>query len=587
MIHRIYSDMSTFKELQFRPGLNVLLTDMSEGATEFQTRNRAGKTSLIELIHFLTGAGVEQRSLFRFKDLSSYYFGMTFDLKGSQTTVERRGEEASKVLVKETDTSSWPIRPSIDKESGELIISNTSWKAVLGYLMFELTVADDQQTVRFSPTFRSLFAYFVRRQMANAFSSPVKQSDMQQRSDQQVAISYLLGLDWTIPRQWQEVREKEKQLKQLRKAASEGTLETIVGGTTATLRTKLAVVEENARRLRESIQGFRVLPEYRSLEVEASQLTREINGLVNENTIDRQLLSELSHALEQEVDPPPHDLERMYEEVGVVLPSTAVRRFADVQEFHKSVTENRRSYLGGEIEGANRRIALREQRMQQLDTRRAEVMTILSSHGALDQLTILQKELAQREASVEETRRRFTAAEQLESQKTELEIERQQLLRRLRQDYREQRETLDQAILAFEETSRALYEEAGNLTIEETLNGPHFDFTIQGSKSKGVSNMQIFCFDMMLMQMCSRRNLGPGFLVHDSHMFDGVDERQVAAALSLGARIADKEGFQYIVTMNSDVVPESFPSDFTFGDHELPVRLTDATKEGGLFGVRF
>lgn len=565
----------------------MLLADMSEGASELQTRNRAGKTSLIELIHFLTGANVDHKSLFRVEELASHRFGMNFDLKGSQTIVERRGEETSKIIVKEADTSSWPIKPSVEKESGELVISNTSWKAVLGYLMFGLTVADDQQTVRFALTFRSLFAYFVRRQMANAFSSPVKQSDMQQKSDQQVAVSYLLGLDWTIPRQWQEVREKEKQLKQLRKAVSEGTLETIVGGTTATLRTELAVAEESARRLRESIQNFRVLPEYRSLEIEASQLTRGVNELANQNTVDRQLLSELQHALEQEVDPSSQDLEQLYEEVGIVLPRTAVRRFSDVQEFHRSVTENRRSYLGGEVEEANRRIALREQRMQKLDARRTEIMKILSSHGALDQLTRLQKELAQREANVEEIRKRFAAAEQLESQKTELEIERQQLLRRLRQDYREQRETLDQAILAFEETSRALYEEAGNLTVEETLNGPHFDFTIQGAKSKGVSNMQIFCFDMMLMQICSRRDLGPGFLVHDSHIFDGVDERQVAAALSLGAKIADEEGFQYIVTMNSDAVPESFPSDFTFSEHVLSVRLTDATDEGGLFGVRF
>jgi uncharacterized protein YydD (DUF2326 family) len=68
-----------------------------------------------------------------------------------------------------------------------------------------------------------------------------------------------------------------------------------------------------------------------------------------------------------------------------------------------------------------------------------------------------------------------------------------------------------QAIVAFEETSRALYEEAGNLTIEESLNGPKFEVTIQGLKSKGISNMQIFCFDMMLMRLSSERGMSPGF----------------------------------------------------------------------------
>ena len=103
----------------------------------------------------------------------------------------------------------------------------------------------------------------------------------------------------------------------------------------------------------------------------------------------------------------------------------------------------------------------------------------------------------------------------------------------------------------------------------------------------GISNMQIFCFDMMLMQICAERHIGPGFLVHDSHLFDGVDERQVGKALQLGERAARDLNFQYIVTMNSDAVPRELPDDFDLNKYILPVRLTDETEDGGLFGVRF
>jgi uncharacterized protein YydD (DUF2326 family) len=77
--------------------------------------------------------------------------------------------------------------------------------------------------------------------------------------------------------------------------------------------------------------------------------------------------------------------------------------------------------------------------------------------------------------------------------------------------------------------------------------------------------------------------------VHDSHLFDGVDERQVARALEIGAVMAMEYEFQYIVTMNSDAVPsqEVFEKSFDLYQHVLPVRLTDATEDGGLFGVRF
>jgi len=80
--------------------------------------------------------------------------------------------------------------------------------------------------------------------------------------------------------------------------------------------------------------------------------------------------------------------------------------------------------------------------------------------------------------------------------------------------------------------------------------------------------------------------MGPGFLVHDSHLFDGVDTRQIGRALAVGGRLAEEIGFQYLVTLNSDVLSE-IPESFKLDDYLLPQRLTDATLDGGLFGMRF
>jgi uncharacterized protein YydD (DUF2326 family) len=99
--------------------------------------------------------------------------------------------------------------------------------------------------------------------------------------------------------------------------------------------------------------------------------------------------------------------------------------------------------------------------------------------------------------------------------------------------------------------------------------------------------MEIFCFDMMLQRMCARQKIGPGFLIHDSHLFDGVDPRQTARALAVGARLAEEIGFQYIVTLNSDVLAEVSSADFNVDSYLVPQRLTDATADGGLLGIRF
>lgn len=92
----------------------------------------------------------------------------------------------------------------------------------------------------------------------------------------------------------------------------------------------------------------------------------------------------------------------------------------------------------------------------------------------------------------------------------------------------------------------------------------------------------------MLTVLLTKRGLGPGFLIHDSHLFDGMDSRQIGSALRIGAETSDEYGFQYIVTLNSDTLelPDVHKS-FDPTPHIISVHLTDATETGGLFGLRF
>ena len=230
----------------------------------------------------------------------------------------------------------------------------------------------------------------------------------------------------------------------------------------------------------------------------------------------------------------------------------------------------------------------RDRRKDRLDGRRAQIMGVLKAGGALEHYTGLREELGRAEAGVEMLRQKLETAERLDRTKTELDLERTRLVKALRDDIHERNGIVREVILCFEELSRSLYERAGSLTVSETPNGPRFEVHIEAERSKGITNMQIFCFDFMLMEICGRRGRWPGFLIHDSHLFDGVDERQVAKALQLGAQRAAAGGFQYIVTLNSDSVPaEGFTEGFDVHDHVVEPTLTDATETGGLFGIRF
>ena len=581
MIHRLGSNLKSFKTLEFEPGLNILLADKSEGATDRQSRNGAGKTSFVELVHFLFGGDARPSSIFRSEALCDWAFEALVDVDADRVSVTRSGRKPRQILI-----DGWPgspdTLPGLPQERFEL--PNEKWKARLGDSWFGL---DANEAESFQPSFRSLFSFVARRQQSGGFQSPMQHSTMQQSWDRQVSICYLLGLDWSIPGRFEQLRSQEKVASQLRKSARSGELDRYFGKV-ADLRTGLTVSEARAERLRAQLDGFQVVPQYRSLEREADDITEAIKNLNVDNLADRELMRELTASFDAEDAPDIRDLTKVYDEAGIVLPGLPRRRLDEVELFHRTVIENRRSHLSAEIGSAEDRIAARDQRREQLDDRRRQVMELLRSGGALEHYTTLREELGRVEGESELLRRRLETAERLESTKIELDMERAKLVKALRDDIRERGEIVREAILSFEELSESLYERAGSLTIADTPNGPGFEVHIDAERSRGITNMQIFCFDLMLTEIRARRGRSPGFLIHDSHLFDGVDERQVAKALQLGAEKADAIGFQYIVTMNSDSVPkEGFRSGFDVKDHILRTRLTDATETGGLFGFRF
>ncbi|ETR69865.1 MAG: hypothetical protein OMM_03642 [Candidatus Magnetoglobus multicellularis str. Araruama] len=565
MIKSIYSSLSTFKSLTFKSGLNVLISEKSHGATSRQTRNRAGKTSLIEIVHFLTGSKIDKKSLFKAEKLNNVLFGMNFDLGGKIITIERQNSPRAGYILNNQKLS------SID------------WKNILAQQMFNL---NDIVHEIGKPTFRSLFAYFVRRALSGGFFQPEKQAIKQGTGDYQMALMYLMGLDWEISRDWQEIRDQEKNIVELKKASKSGTLGNIIGNA-AELRTQLAVAKNRLTKLEKEIASFQIHPQYRNLELEADKLTSKIGVLSNENTMDHAVIRDLEAALESENPPKLTDLKSVYQEAGIVLPDLVNKQYDDVRKFHESIVRNRKDYLNSELEAAKSRIETRNIQKQKLDKRRSEIMGTLKSHGALDQYTRLQSEVGRLKSEVESLQKRFEAAEQLEATKSELTIKRNHLLQRLRRDFSEQGRKLSDAILAYEQISEKLYEDAGSMLVEKTKNGPNFRFEIQGSRSEGIKNMQIFCFDMMLMRLCANQCIGPGFLIHDSHLFDGVDGRQIIRALRIGAETANELGFQYIVTMNEDDAFKEVEEGFNLNDYVLDIRLTDATEDGGLFGFRF
>ena len=590
MILSIESSLKSFKPLSFREGLNVLLSDKSAVSTEKQTRNSAGKTSLVEIIHFLYGADCEKDSLFRLPQLINETFRGRLRIGGEEFTIERGGAEPAKVFLLAGGEDRADIPKKLDKASERFYVSNTNWKAFLGHSLFGLPM-DERGTAfdeAYTPSFRSMFSYFARRRDSGGFIGPERQAEKQHRSDWQVNLSYLLGLDWQIPFEFTKIRLREKTLEELRKAVKAGALGQVVG-TVAELRPQVTIAEAKADKLRRELASFQVHESYKELSKRAAQAKSEMQSIVRRTVSLNESLEYLEAALKSEKPPQRSDIQQLYEAAGIELPGVALRRFDEVSSFYESVVANRRVHVGNEIANVTAQIAAEEAAVSRLDRERSAILQDLDGQGALDDFLVLQRELADSDAQAATLRERFKAAEVLEGESTKLNIDRANLQRRLQEDHHVRSTALTEAILVIANAISRLYDDrAGRFVVKATDNGPEFQISIEGDRGGGISNIEIFCFDLALFKAVTAGLGGPGFLLHDSHLFDGVDERQIAGALQLGLEATQGKGLQYIVTMNSDIFERlPLPKTIDVSTVVLETRLSDEGEEGGLFGFRF
>ena len=570
MIRAVRANQKGFHTALLQPGVNLILADRSTSAGDKDTTNALGKSTLIEIIDFCLASNTSPGKGLRIEALQGWAFTLELSLAGREVAVTRATDTPGFFAI-EGATDDWPVR------------ATPKWRAVLAWALFG--ISDLSAESGYKPSARSLLSYFVRNQTA-AYNIPFKHFDNQKTWDIQVHNAFLLGLNWEKAATWQQLKDQKNALDALKQAIKTGA----VDGELASLgeleaeRLRLATQLE---REREALSNFRVLPQYREIETQANLLTSEIHGMVNANIVDQRRLDRYRDSLVSEDAPNEDRLEALYGEAGIALPGAVKKTLADARAFNAQIIANRREFIAGEIAALEAAITERETDIATLTDRRANYLSALAGQGALEELTQLQELHAATRLKVDELTNRITQLRQMTTKADTIKVETVELKRATTLDYEERRALWSQALSLFSEFSESLYKSPGRLVIDIDDTGYKFDVEIAGSPSEGISKMKIFCYDLMLISFARQRGLGIDFLIHDSTIFDGVDPRQRAHALELAAAMAAKYGFQYICTLNTDMVPVS---DFTSGfDYEslVRLRLTDTDPTGSLLGFRY
>jgi uncharacterized protein YydD (DUF2326 family) len=208
---------------------------------------------------------------------------------------------------------------------------------------------------------------------------------------------------------------------------------------------------------------------------------------------------------------------------------------------------------------------------------------------ALETFRNAEREVTELDATVADLERRLELVQSVNDTGLHLRTLMAEAEASLRTEIAERENPLEQAIALFQQLGEDIYNDREvSLLIEATSKGilkvvPKID----GDASAGILGVKTFLLDIVCLVMAIKVDRAPHILVHDSLLFDSMDDRQVASCLNIGAHLAETIGFQYIVTLNSDRLASAEVEGFNRGRYVIDPILTDASENGGLFGFRF
>src|SRR5262249_39680692 len=274
----------------------------------------------------------------------------------------------------------------------------------------------------------------------------------------------LFGLDPDVALKFVRLDETKKAATELKRAIEKGLLSKTVGSA-GHLRNELVKTRRRAQRIKVRLDGLDVLEFYGEYEQEAAMLDRQINDLNDANYIDEQLIQDLKRATEDEAAPALPDIERLYGEAQIVLPGVSLRQYDEVRQFHEAVVSNRKAHLSAEIDAARNRINVRNRDRERLVERHQTILGVLQSGVSLGHFRKLDSEFIQAEAEIADLSHRLALAERFENLKIDARAEKVDAERSLRDELKEKRALVDEAISTFQEISASIYESPAEFDI--------------------------------------------------------------------------------------------------------------------------
>lgn len=558
------------REIEFQNGLNIICADISEKSTGRHSRNGAGKSTTLNLIDFCLLANLEER------------------IKESENF-----QKFSFVLeCQDEDDNYYKIKRSIKKpEKVSLSVNDNDWeekdveecKRLFRRIIFGLPEDEVNEL-----TFRTLMN-FVKRNEETGFNKIFYHHPLWKEYLKNAVNLFLIGLNYKLPLEKQDL-VKDKAVVEKIIFGLERNLRNKNTPNKATLKSQRTLMDVQIKNRQKKLDSFRVHEEYHNLEEEADVLTKQIKDIQNRIFVNNQKLEEYKEALSAYVRVDLSEIEEFYNSLEIYFSSNLKHGLTGIQEFHQKLIENRNRYLSDEIQRKEEIQSGLRDNLRLLDEKRASILRILQTHGALSEYNLILQRLDEDKKKLLEISKHIEVYDEISDYKKTKkgildDIEENNTISENEINKNEQ--IVNQLIIKFEEIYNSIVNVPGILVIgikdryrpQDQL----FEFDTKGERkaSPGIKRTRIFAYDLaIIFHNISLDRHFPRFLIHDG-IFHGVDNKQILNALKYVNDKSKEESFQYITTMNTC----DFVEGIDYESHTC-IRLRDDT-EGSYMGFVF
>jgi uncharacterized protein YydD (DUF2326 family) len=518
-------DQPSFKALCFNPnGLTLIIGDGSKDRKKDGSSNGVGKTLTLGLVHHCLGAKIDAKLK---TAAPEWLFSLIFSLSRKEHRIERSGDGR---------------RLTLDGR-------NISVTALRKWL-------DECGAFRIDPTipglsFRSLFKRFTRHQREDCID-PLRTA-REPDFDARLRSLYLLGLDCSLAIN---KRDHKNQLEIIKRTKDNWQHDQILkdlfrSGSQPKVRAEW--LDREIPRLKSDLEQFQVAEDYRAIELQAGELTKQLRDIEKQLAILRFQIEGIDKALAQQPDISREDLLELYKGLQEVFKPEALAHFQNVEAFHSSLAANRQSRLERDqlrLRGEMRQIETQRQRIAK---QRDEQLRALQGKRALDEYAVLARQLAVLEEERQRLNDYLNITANLQRQVQEIKE------KKVEEDRLASNYVHTQPVVEVDKHFTALAEllyprHPAGIVLDNNVgdNQVRFDLTVQieGDDSDGINAARILCFDWLLLMHGANHTMG--FLWHDNRLFADIDPRPRAAWFRHVLQALPRTGKQYIATLNTE-----------------------------------